>query len=76
MSTRVADLTIDELQELLHSILRDIVDEIVEERLGIIKDPDEGLTMRPDVEQSLDDYLASDRRGDDADEVFRALGLE
>ena len=75
MSTRVSDLTVDELRELLQITIRELVEEVVEEKLGLLQDPDEGLEMQPEFEASLQDYLASDRRGDDADEVFKALGL-
>lgn len=71
MTTRVADLTVDELRRLLHQV----VEEVIEEKLGMTTDPDEGLELRPEVEKSLLDYLASDRRGDDASDVFRSLGL-
>jgi hypothetical protein len=71
MTPRVADLTVDELRSLLHQV----VEEVIEEKLGMTEDPDEGLELHPDVEQSLQDYLASERRGDDAEDVFRALGL-
>ncbi len=64
----VADWTVDELRELLH----DVVEEILEEKLGMLIDPDEGLELRPEVEASLQTYLEGDRRGD----VFKALGLE
>gem|GEM_PF-3945366 len=40
------------------------------------EDPDESLELRDDVLHSLEEYLASEQSGDDADEVFRALGLE
>ena len=73
---RVADLTVDELEALLYSTLRQLIEEVVEDRLGMTTDPDAGLELRPEVAQSLQAYLASDRRGDDADDVFRSLGLE
>lgn len=70
--SRVADLTVDELRDLLY----DVVEEILEEKLGLLTDPDADLELRPEVVESLRDYLASDRRGDDADDVFLALGLD
>lgn len=80
MSPRVADLTVDELQALLRVTMREVVEELVEdileEKYGMLVDPDEGLEMRPEFEQSLDEFLASDQRGDDADEVFFRLGLD
>ncbi len=65
MVMRVNDLTVDELRALMR--------EVVEEQLGMLKDPDEGLELRDDVAESLEAYLASDRRGDDAADVFRDL---
>jgi hypothetical protein len=77
MSPKVADLTVDELKELLQETIRELVEEVVEEKLGALTDdPDEGLELQPEMADSLRDYLASDRRGDDADEVFRKIGLE
>ena len=73
MSTKVADLTVDELQDLLYSTMRDLVEEVIEERMGTLTDPDEGLELQQEVAESLEDYLKSDRRGDDSDEVFSTL---
>jgi hypothetical protein len=72
MVMHVNDLTVDQLR----SLLREVVEEVVEEKIGLLIDPDEGLELREDFAASLEEYLASERRGDDADEVFRALGLE
>ena len=72
MIPRVADLTVDELRALLYQV----VEEVLEGKFGTIEDPDEGFELRPEVEESLLNYLSSERRGDDADEVFRSLGLE
>jgi hypothetical protein len=38
--------------------------------------PDEGLELLSEVVDSLQEYLESDQQGDDADTVFRELGLE
>lgn len=73
---KVADLTLDELAEFLQFTLRAVIEEVLEERTGMLADPDEGLNLRPEVATSLEDYLASDRRGDDANDVFRELGLD
>ena len=72
MSSRVSELSVDDLRALLYQV----VEEVIEEKFGLIKDPDEILDLRPEVEKSLQDYLASDRRGDDAEDVFRSLGLD
>ena len=75
MTAKVAELTVDELRELLQETMREIVEEIIEERLGMQTDPDADLQLRDEVAQSIQEYLSSERRGDDADEVFRSLGL-
>jgi hypothetical protein len=72
MSSRVSELTVDDLRALLYQV----VEEVIEEKFGLITEPDEGLDLRPEVTESLQNYLVSDRRGDDAEAVFRSLGLE
>jgi len=73
--TLVSELTVEELQDVLRLTLKELIDEAIEERLGMMTDPDEDLELRDEVAASLDDYLKSDRRGDDADSVFSELGL-
>ncbi len=68
---RVSDLTVDALR----ALLREVVEEVVEEKLGLLVDPDGDAELRPEVIESLEAYSASDRTGIDADEVFRSLGL-
>jgi hypothetical protein len=75
MSDKVADLTIDELREILRMTIRDLVEEVVEERVETLLDPDADLDLQPEVLDSLRNYLQSERRGDPADDVWRALGL-
>ncbi len=65
MIEKVADLTVDQLR-----------DEVIEEKLGMLVDPDEGLALTSDMADSLNDYLQSNRRGTDATDVFRSLGLD
>lgn len=72
MSLHVNDLTVDELR----ALMREVVEEVIEEKVGLLADPDEGLELREDVVESLKAFLASNQRGDDADDVFRELGLE
>lgn len=76
MTATVSELTVDELRELLQEAIREIVEELLEEHLGTQVDPDADLELRPEVARSLQEYLSSPRRGDDADEVFRSLGLK
>ena len=69
MMQHVNDLAVDELR----ALMREVVEEVVEEQIGLLRDPDEGLELRDDVIESLKAFLASDQRGDDADDVFRDL---
>jgi hypothetical protein len=67
----VNELTIDELKAL--------IEEVVEEKLQeMLRDPDEGLSLRPEVEERLVNSLnqaKESRRTVPAQEVARDLGL-
>jgi len=67
----VNELTIDELKAL--------IEEVVEEKLQeMLRDPDEGLSLRPEVEERLVKSLnqaKESRRAVSAQEVARDLGL-
>lgn len=76
MTTRVGDLSIEELREFLRITLRELIDEVVSEKLSLLDDPDEGLELRDEVADSLRDYIKSERRGASAEDVFRELGVE
>ncbi len=76
MPSKVADLTVDELREVLRATIRDLIEEIVVEKLETLLDPDDGLELEPDVADSLREYLRSNRRGDPAEEVWHSLGLD
>jgi hypothetical protein len=57
MSTTVAELTVDEL--------RYIIQEVMEQKLSeMLGDPDEGLELRPEIEQRLRRSLAYVAAGD------------
>jgi hypothetical protein len=68
----VKDLTIEELKA--------VVGEVVEEKLReFLTDPDDGLTLRPDIEARLRQQLQNsqpDGKSIPAAEVARRLGLE
>jgi len=72
MSTTVAELTVDELKE--------IVQEAVEQKLSeMLGDPDEGLELREEIKARLRHSLEAERRGTrgiPAQEVAAQLGLE
>jgi vacuolar-type H+-ATPase subunit E/Vma4 len=71
MST-VRDLSLEELKSL--------IDEVVEEKLReMLGDPDEGLSLRPDIQERLIKSLKQpkeSRQTVSAPEVARRLGLD
>jgi hypothetical protein len=72
MSTRVAELTVDELKY--------IIQEAMEQKLSeMLDDPDEGLELREEIKARLRRSLEAERRGArgiPAQEVAAQLGLE
>jgi hypothetical protein len=72
MSARVAELTVDELKQ--------IIQEAVEQKLSeMLSDPDEGLELREEIKARLLHSLEAERRGArgiPAQEVAAQLGLE
>ena len=72
MRTKVGELTVDELKQ----IIQEAVGQKLSEMLG---DPDEGLELRGEVEDRLRRSLAAERqgaRGIPVQEVAAQLGLE
>ncbi len=69
---KVADMTTDELQTMLETLL----DRKMSEWIG---DPDAGLELRPEIIASIEhqrkEYVAG-KRGKSLDEVARRLGLD
>jgi hypothetical protein len=72
MSTRVAELTVDES--------RYIIQEAMEQKLSeMLGDPDEGLELREEIKARLQRSLEAERRGVrgiPTQEVAAQLGLE
>lgn len=72
MRTRMIELTVDELKQ--------IIGEVVEQKLSeMLGDPDEGLELREDIEARLRRSLEAERRGTrgiPAQEVAAQLGVE
>ena len=72
MSARVAELTVDELKQ--------IVQEAMEQKLSeMLGDPDEGLELREEIKARLRRSLEAERRGArgiPAQEVAAQLDLE
>jgi hypothetical protein len=72
MSARVAELTVDELKQ----IIEEAVEQKLEEMLG---DPDEGLELREEIKARLRSSLEAEHRGArgiPAQDVAAQLGLE
>ena len=72
MSTKVAELTVDELKQ----IIQEAMEQKLSEMLG---DPDEGLELREEIKARLRRSLEAERcgaRGIPAQEVAAQLGLE
>ena len=70
--TKVADLTVDELKGLIKEVVTQTLSEV-------LSDPDEGLELRPEVEDQLRRSLAAmkaGKRGASLQEVAAKLGLE
>ncbi|MBW2108304.1 MAG: hypothetical protein JRI36_06530 [Deltaproteobacteria bacterium] len=70
--TNVADLTVDELKQLIREVVLQTIREV-------FNDPDGGLELREDVKRRLQSSLASAATGGDtvsAQEVASNLGLE
>lgn len=71
MSTTVAQMTTDELKEMIESI--------IDQKLAeLLADPDNGLALRPEVEQKLRRQailVAAGERGQSLDDVMQQLGL-
>ena len=71
MGSTVAELTVSEL--------RDLIADVVEEKLAeLVRDPDEGLELRPEFVAELKERMArvaAGERGIPAEEAFARLGL-
>lgn len=71
-ATYVKDLTVDELKVLIRETVEAVLDEY-------LPDPDQGRTLRPEVEQQLRESLERTRageRGIPMEEVLKKLGLD
>lgn len=69
---RVADLSVDEFSDLL----REVIAEVLEERLGLFSDPDVRLELRPEVVQAPQEYMAGDQRGAPAEIEVNELRID
>jgi hypothetical protein len=70
MSTKVTDLTVDELTQ--------IIEDVFERKLSdLLRDPDEGLDLQPEFEQRLRSSLAYVEKGGELlslEELTECLG--
>lgn len=70
--TRVAQMTRDELQEMIEAIIE-------QKLIELLGDPDEGLPLRKAVRDRLlrqKQSVASGQRGEPLDQAARRLGLD
>lgn len=76
MTTTVAQMTKEELREMIQAI----VETVIEQKLAeIFSDPDEGLELRETVRDSLllqKKAVAAGERGQPYEDVVQRLGLE
>ncbi len=72
MKGTVAELTVDELRQLVRSAVREALDEL-------LPDPDSGLDLRDDLIDYLRESLAEEQKGSlttvSAEQVAKELGL-
>jgi hypothetical protein len=72
MNGTIADLTVDELKQLVRAAVREVLDEL-------LPDPDSGLELRDDVIDQLRESLAQEKQGGlrkiAANQVAEELGL-
>ncbi len=71
-ATQVADMTQDELRNLVKSSVRQGL-------LEMLRDPDEGLELRPEIIESIERQrkeFAAGKRGKSLDQVAKELGLD
>ncbi len=69
---KVADMTQDELRNLVKSSVRQTLREM-------LRDPDEGLELRPEIIESIERQrkkFAAGKRGKSLDQVAKELGLD
>ncbi len=77
MSTsRVTDLTVDQLRALIREEMRDLVREVLTELTEGDDDPDAGLSLKPEIAERLDSYLKERPQGRPLDDIARELGLD
>ncbi|MFZ5908730.1 MAG: hypothetical protein ACOYYU_01790 [Chloroflexota bacterium] len=73
LQTKISDLTVDEFRALMRDIVRQAFSEMLNE------DPDEGLSVREDVEEALRRSVKAIREGGQtysAEEAAKRLGVE
>ncbi len=73
---RLSDMTRDDLKLVVKEILDEAIQEFLWELEQQMPDPDEGLTLRADVVESLLHAQREKRRGTPLDDVVRELGLD
>ena len=72
LGTKISDLTVDEFRALMHDIVRETLDEM-------LNDPDEGLSLRDGSEEALQRSIKAVNEGGQtysADDAAKQLGIK
>ena len=64
-STKIADMTLDELR----AIVREEMRQVVQEMMADLADAEDDMPFRPEIAAWLRDYLRERPDGEDADDV-------
>lgn len=70
-TTRITDLTVNELRALIKQTVREALDEFIAQA-----DPDADLTFRPEVAEYLRHFLREAPQGTNLTDVVRELGFD
>jgi hypothetical protein len=68
-ANRVADMTIEELQNLIHDTVLNVLEEL------IVPENEDDLEFTDEIAASLREYLAERPDGEPAEKVMKELGL-
>jgi hypothetical protein len=74
--TRLMDLTVDEFEIMMRSLMEDVVQQAIFEIEQQLPDPDAGLVLRPDIEEYLRQALTQNGDLLSVEDVKRELKLD
>lgn len=76
--TRLSDLTVGDLQQLIHDATQSALIDFIWELQAYLPDPDEGKEFKPEITAKLREYIEKkdNERQYTLEEVKRELGLD